>query len=42
MFEGRDITNVSHEDLRPVRRHLQMIFQDPSGSLNSLAGGSGR
>ena len=35
MFEGRDITNVSHKDLRPVRRHLQMIFQDPSGSLNS-------
>ncbi len=34
-FEGRDITTLSHRDLRPVRRHLQMIFQDPSGSLNS-------
>jgi oligopeptide/dipeptide ABC transporter ATP-binding protein len=33
-FEGRDITHASHKDLRPVRRRLQMIFQDPSGSLN--------
>jgi oligopeptide/dipeptide ABC transporter ATP-binding protein len=34
-FEGRDITRASQRELRPVRRRLQMIFQDPSGSLNS-------
>jgi oligopeptide/dipeptide ABC transporter ATP-binding protein len=34
-FEGQDITHASHRELRPVRRHMQMIFQDPSGSLNS-------
>ena len=34
-FEGQDITRATHRDLRPIRRHLQMIFQDPSGSLNS-------
>ncbi len=35
MFEGQDITRANHSQLRPVRRHLQMIFQDPSGSLNA-------
>jgi oligopeptide/dipeptide ABC transporter ATP-binding protein len=35
LFEGRDITTLAHRDMRPVRLHLQMIFQDPSGSLNS-------
>jgi oligopeptide/dipeptide ABC transporter ATP-binding protein len=35
VFEGRDITHASNRELRSVRRHLQMIFQDPSGSLNS-------
>ena len=34
-FEGRDITRASQRELRPVRRRLQMIFQDPAGSLNS-------
>lgn len=34
-FEGRDITSASQRELRPVRRRLQIIFQDPSGSLNS-------
>jgi oligopeptide/dipeptide ABC transporter ATP-binding protein len=35
VFEGRDITKATHKQLRPIRSHLQMIFQDPSGSLNS-------
>jgi oligopeptide/dipeptide ABC transporter ATP-binding protein len=33
-FEGRDITNLSHRELRPLRREMQMIFQDPYASLN--------
>ena len=33
-FEGRDITNLSRRAMQPVRREIQMIFQDPYGSLN--------
>ncbi|HZQ59880.1 MAG TPA: dipeptide ABC transporter ATP-binding protein [Casimicrobiaceae bacterium] len=33
-FEGRDIAHLSREELRPVRRHIQMIFQDPFASLD--------
>jgi oligopeptide/dipeptide ABC transporter ATP-binding protein len=33
-FDGRDITNLSRRAMRPVRRDIQMIFQDPYGSLN--------
>ncbi|MFD7893762.1 ABC transporter ATP-binding protein [Streptomyces sp. NPDC059743] len=33
-FEGRDITHLSAGALRPMRRDVQMIFQDPYGSLN--------
>ena len=33
-FRGDDITTLSHRDLRPYRRELQMIFQDPYASLN--------
>jgi oligopeptide/dipeptide ABC transporter ATP-binding protein len=33
-FEGKDISTLSRGDLRPVRRDIQMIFQDPYGSLN--------
>lgn len=33
-FEGRDITHASSRELRPVRRRLQIIFQDPYASLN--------
>jgi peptide/nickel transport system ATP-binding protein len=31
---GRDITHLSTGDMRPVRRDVQMIFQDPYSSLN--------
>ncbi|MBZ9992385.1 ATP-binding cassette domain-containing protein [Mesorhizobium sp. BH1-1-4] len=33
-FEGRDITHLPEAGLRPLRRDLQMIFQDPMSSLN--------
>ena len=33
-FDGRDITNLSRRDMVPLRRQLQMIFQDPFSSLN--------
>jgi len=33
-FEGADITHQSQPALRPVRRRMQMIFQDPYASLN--------
>jgi oligopeptide transport system ATP-binding protein len=33
-FRGHDITHLSRRALRPVRRHMQLVFQDPYGSLN--------
>jgi len=33
-FNGEDITRLSRRELRPFRRELQMIFQDPYASLN--------
>ncbi len=33
-FEGQDISRLSARAMRPYRRHIQMIFQDPYGSLN--------
>jgi oligopeptide/dipeptide ABC transporter ATP-binding protein len=34
VFDGTDITGVPQRALRPVRRKMQMIFQDPYASLN--------
>ncbi len=34
VFEGVDITHMSQGRLRPLRRNMQMIFQDPFSSLN--------
>ncbi len=34
MFAGRDVTKLSQDELRPLRRKMQIIFQDPFGSLN--------
>jgi oligopeptide/dipeptide ABC transporter ATP-binding protein len=33
-FDGRDISSLSTRRMRPIRRDVQMIFQDPYGSLN--------
>ena len=33
-FEGEDITRADRERLRKLRREMQMVFQDPYGSLN--------
>jgi oligopeptide/dipeptide ABC transporter ATP-binding protein len=33
-FEGREITHLPKEPMRRLRRHMQMIFQDPYSSLN--------
>ncbi|PAW62276.1 MAG: peptide ABC transporter substrate-binding protein [Verrucomicrobiia bacterium Tous-C3TDCM] len=34
-FQGEDITKASQSKIRPLRREMQMIFQDPSESLNA-------
>jgi oligopeptide/dipeptide ABC transporter ATP-binding protein len=34
IFNGRDITRLSRRQLRPVRREMQIVFQDPYASLN--------
>src|SRR2546427_5815347 len=34
IFEGRDISHLSQSKLRPLRRRMQIIFQDPHASLN--------
>ena len=33
-FEGEDITHHDAERMRPIRRRMQMVYQDPFGSLN--------
>jgi peptide/nickel transport system ATP-binding protein len=34
VFNGQDITSLSSGDLRAIRREVQIVFQDPYGSLN--------
>jgi len=34
IFDGTDITRLSRRQVRPYRREMQMVFQDPYGSLN--------
>ncbi len=34
IFDGHDISTISARRMRPFRREIQMIFQDPYGSLN--------
>ena len=34
IFQGRDISKLGARSLRPLRREMQMIFQDPYASLN--------
>ena len=33
-FDGHDLGNASHSELRRLRRHMQIIFQDPFSSLD--------
>jgi oligopeptide/dipeptide ABC transporter ATP-binding protein len=34
LFDGNDVTKLSQRELRPLRRRMQIIFQDPYSSLN--------
>jgi peptide/nickel transport system ATP-binding protein len=34
VFDGRDITSLGEQELRPLRRRMQIVFQDPFASLN--------
>jgi oligopeptide/dipeptide ABC transporter ATP-binding protein len=34
LYDGRDLAPLPRSAMKPVRRHLQMIFQDPAESLN--------
>lgn len=35
VFDGHDVTHMSRREILPLRREMQMIFQDPGDSLNS-------
>ncbi|MGG0644126.1 dipeptide ABC transporter ATP-binding protein [Sporosarcina gallistercoris] len=34
LFEGQDITDMTDDQIRPLRKEFQMVFQDPYASLN--------
>ena len=34
LYNGIDLLSLSRKEMRPYRKHIQMIFQDPYGSLN--------
>ena len=35
LLEGKDITKLKQKELKPLRKNMQMIFQDPYASLNA-------
>jgi oligopeptide/dipeptide ABC transporter ATP-binding protein len=35
IFDGRDITHLDRRAMRPIRRDMMMVFQDPYASLNA-------
>jgi oligopeptide/dipeptide ABC transporter ATP-binding protein len=37
IFDGQDVTRLRGRDLKPYRRRVQLIFQDPLGSLDPRA-----
>ena len=34
IYKGSDITNISHKEMKYLRKEMQIVFQDPFGSLN--------
>ena len=34
IFDDRDITSLKRSEMRPIRREMMMVFQDPYASLN--------
>lgn len=34
LYQDRDITHISHSDMSDLRKEMQIVFQDPYGSLN--------
>jgi oligopeptide/dipeptide ABC transporter ATP-binding protein len=34
IYQGRDISRSSERDMKPLRKEMQIVFQDPYGSLN--------
>jgi len=34
IYRGQDISSLSHDEMKPLRKEMQIIFQDPFGSLN--------
>jgi peptide/nickel transport system ATP-binding protein len=34
VFDGRDVASMGRRELRRIRRHIQMVFQDPNAALN--------
>ena len=34
IYKGTDITNISHREMKHLRKEMQIVFQDPFGSLN--------
>ena len=34
LYKGRDISHLSSKEMRPLRQEIQIVFQDPYGSLN--------
>jgi oligopeptide transport system ATP-binding protein len=34
IFEGRDVLGLNRHEMREIRRHMQIVFQDPFSSLN--------
>lgn len=35
LYKGQDLSKLSFQEMRPIRREIQMIFQDPYSSLNA-------